>query len=92
MIHTNDIVDDSLFKFTVLHHSCYFLKPIFSLPSIQWCVLIPVVLTLIANQGKEDKYGKMLRGFCYPTWALEAFLIANAQRSVHSTLLNIMDG
>ncbi|KAL8516650.1 hypothetical protein ACS0TY_015055 [Phlomoides rotata] len=45
-----------------------------------WCVLIPVVLTLIANQGKEDKYGKMLRGFCYPTWALEAFLIANAQR------------
>ncbi|KAI3473977.1 hypothetical protein Pfo_028765 [Paulownia fortunei] len=49
-------------------------------PSIQWCVLLPVVLTLIANQGKEDKVGKLLSAYCYPTWALEAFLIANAQR------------
>ncbi|KAI3472066.1 hypothetical protein Pfo_028754 [Paulownia fortunei] len=45
-----------------------------------WCVLLPVVLTLIANQGKEDKVGKLLSAYCYPTWALEAFLIANAQR------------
>ncbi|PIN07861.1 Transporter, ABC superfamily (Breast cancer resistance protein) [Handroanthus impetiginosus] len=45
-----------------------------------WCVLLPVVLTLIANQGKDDKFGKLLSGYCYPTWALEAFLIANAQR------------
>lgn len=45
-----------------------------------WCVLLPVVLTLIANQDKDDRYGKILRNYCYPTWALEAFLIANAQR------------
>ncbi|KAG8376572.1 hypothetical protein BUALT_Bualt09G0077400 [Buddleja alternifolia] len=45
-----------------------------------WCVLLPVVLTLISNQGKNDKIGRYLSGYCYPTWALEAFLIANAQR------------
>ncbi|XP_042046010.1 putative white-brown complex homolog protein 30 isoform X1 [Salvia splendens] len=45
-----------------------------------WCVLLPVVLTLIANQDKGDKVGRILRHYCYPTWALEAFLIANAQR------------
>lgn len=55
------------------------------LPSIQWCVLLPVVLTLIANQGKEDRFTQSFREYCYPTWALEAFLIANAQRSVHFT-------
>ncbi|KAL7095855.1 hypothetical protein ACP275_10G048800 [Erythranthe tilingii] len=45
-----------------------------------WCVLLPVVLTLIANQGKDDKFGKLFSNYCYPRWALEAFLIANAQR------------
>ncbi|XP_022841624.1 putative white-brown complex homolog protein 30 isoform X3 [Olea europaea var. sylvestris] len=45
-----------------------------------WCVLLPVVLTLIANQGKDDKIGKYLGSYSYPKWALEAFLIANAQR------------
>ncbi|KAL0347177.1 UNVERIFIED_CONTAM: putative white-brown complexprotein 30 [Sesamum calycinum] len=45
-----------------------------------WCVLLPVVLTLIANQGKDDKFGRIVSGYCYPTWALEAFIIANAQR------------
>ncbi|EPS66605.1 hypothetical protein M569_08170, partial [Genlisea aurea] len=45
-----------------------------------WCVLLPVVLTLIANQGKDDKFGKLFSGYCYPSWALEAFLIANAER------------
>jgi len=45
-----------------------------------WCVLLPVVLTLIANQDKDDKIGKYLGSYSYPKWALEAFLIANAQR------------
>ncbi|KAL3839675.1 hypothetical protein ACJIZ3_024266 [Penstemon smallii] len=45
-----------------------------------WCVLLPVVLTLISNQGKDDKFGRYLGAYCYPKWALEAFIIANAQR------------
>ncbi|XP_075502266.1 putative white-brown complex homolog protein 30 [Primulina tabacum] len=49
-------------------------------PAQLWCVLLPVVFTLISNQGKDDKFGKILGPYCYPTWALEAFLIANAQR------------
>ncbi|KAL6574856.1 ABC transporter G member 28 [Orobanche minor] len=47
-----------------------------------WCVLLPVVLTLIANQGKDDKIGKTIGGYTYPKWALEAFLIANAQNTL----------
>ncbi|GAA0138342.1 ATP-binding cassette [Lithospermum erythrorhizon] len=49
-------------------------------PAQLWCVLLPVVLTLIANQGPNDKIGKFLSNYCYPKWALEAFVIANAQR------------
>ncbi|CAA0836511.1 Putative white-brown complex homolog protein 30 [Striga hermonthica] len=45
-----------------------------------WCVLLPVVLTLMANQGKDDKIGKTIGVYTYPRWALEAFMIANAQR------------
>ncbi|KAK3042559.1 hypothetical protein RJ639_001553, partial [Escallonia herrerae] len=44
-----------------------------------WSVLLPVVLTLIARQEAEG----ILRGLeelCYTKWALEAFLIANAER------------
>ncbi|VFQ96995.1 unnamed protein product [Cuscuta campestris] len=40
----------------------------------------PVVLTLIANQDADDKVGKYIGRFCYPKWALEAFVTANAQR------------
>ncbi|XP_074379277.1 putative white-brown complex homolog protein 30 [Apium graveolens] len=45
-----------------------------------WCVLLPVVLTLIANQSNEGGISKLLSKYIYPTWALEAFVIANAER------------
>ncbi|XP_071908261.1 ABC transporter G family member 28 [Coffea arabica] len=49
-------------------------------PAQLWCVLVPVVLTLVANQDEGDKIGSALANYCYPKWALEAFVIANAQR------------
>jgi len=45
-------------------------------------VLLPVVMTLIANQKKDTLFMKILVKLCYPNWALEAFIIANAERSV----------
>ncbi|XP_031123227.1 ABC transporter G family member 28-like isoform X2 [Ipomoea triloba] len=44
-----------------------------------WSVLVPVVLTLVANQ-EGDKFVMRLGDFCYTKWALESFLIANAKR------------
>ncbi|GKV48435.1 hypothetical protein SLEP1_g55249 [Rubroshorea leprosula] len=43
-------------------------------------VLLPVVLTLIANQDKDSLTLKYFGNLCYPKWALEAFVIANAKR------------
>lgn len=45
-------------------------------------MLLPVVMTLIANQKKDTLFMKILVKLCYPNWALEAFIIANAERSV----------
>ncbi|KAL6510938.1 ABC transporter G member 28 [Orobanche gracilis] len=45
-----------------------------------WSVLLPVVLTLIANQ-EGDTFVTRLGDFCYTKWALEAFLLTNAERS-----------
>ncbi|GMI84747.1 non-intrinsic ABC protein 12 [Hibiscus trionum] len=45
-----------------------------------WAALVPVVLTLIANQGKDSTIHKYFGKFCYTKWALEAFVIANAER------------
>ncbi|XP_059306985.1 putative white-brown complex homolog protein 30 [Lycium ferocissimum] len=45
-----------------------------------WCVLVPVVLTLIANQEPDGTVGKYVAKFCYPRWAMEAFVVASAQR------------
>ncbi|KAI3437505.1 ABC transporter domain-containing protein [Psidium guajava] len=46
-----------------------------------WSVLLPVVLTLIATQQQtEHRLVKHLGDLCYPKWALEAFVIANAER------------
>nr|XP_029119783.1 ABC transporter G family member 28-like [Elaeis guineensis] len=42
-----------------------------------WSALLPVVLTLIATRQKSSK---LLADLCYPKWALEAFVIANAER------------
>ncbi|KAL6653342.1 hypothetical protein ACP70R_008920 [Stipagrostis hirtigluma subsp. patula] len=38
--------------------------------------LLPVVLTLIATQEKSSVFTNL----CYTKWALEAFVIANAQK------------
>ncbi|XP_024986871.1 putative white-brown complex homolog protein 30 [Cynara cardunculus var. scolymus] len=43
-----------------------------------WSVLLPVVLTLIANQEKKSVAFVVAR-FVFPRWALEAFVIANAK-------------
>ncbi|PON68005.1 Phosphonate C-P lyase system [Trema orientale] len=45
-----------------------------------WSVLLPVVLTLIATRTNDSKVVKTFADFCYPRWALEAFVIANAER------------
>ncbi|KAK3159484.1 hypothetical protein QOZ80_2AG0150670 [Eleusine coracana subsp. coracana] len=40
-----------------------------------WSALLPVVLTLVATQQKNTIFADL----CYTKWALEAFVIANAQ-------------
>ncbi|KAJ7972375.1 ABC transporter G family-like protein [Quillaja saponaria] len=49
-------------------------------PAQLWSVLLPVVLTLVANQDKDSGLVKQLENLCYTKWALEAFVIANAER------------
>ncbi|OVA12298.1 ABC transporter-like [Macleaya cordata] len=50
-------------------------------PAQLWSVLLPVVLTLIATQdNKSTTFMKNLANLCYTKWALEAFVIANAER------------
>lgn len=41
-----------------------------------WSALVPVVLTLVATQNTE----KHLTNLCYTKWALEAFVVSNAER------------
>ncbi|KAL1558512.1 ABC transporter G member 28, variant 2 [Salvia divinorum] len=48
-------------------------------PAQLWSVLLPVVLTLIANQD-ADSFASKIGDYCYTKWALEAFLLANAER------------
>ena len=43
-------------------------------------MLLPVVLTLIANQNYQGGILKIIENMCYTKWALEAFVIANAER------------
>ncbi|PWA90269.1 pleiotropic drug resistance protein PDR/CDR [Artemisia annua] len=46
-----------------------------------WSVLLPVVLTLVSTQ--DDDKGSilpLLKRLAYPSWALEAFVLANAER------------
>ncbi|KAJ8424571.1 hypothetical protein Cgig2_027866 [Carnegiea gigantea] len=49
-------------------------------PAQLWSVLLPVVFTLIATQDKAKGFLSRFEDFCYPKWAMEAFIIANAQR------------
>lgn len=48
--------------------------------SVQWSALLPVVLTLIATQRKNTFFADL----CYTKWALEGFVMANAQKYVLS--------
>ncbi|CAH8283799.1 unnamed protein product [Eruca vesicaria subsp. sativa] len=43
-------------------------------------VLLPVVLTLVATQPKDSEAMKTIADLCYPKWALQAFVIGNAQK------------
>ena len=47
---------------------------------MQWSVLLPVVLTLIANNTIDSKIVEVISDFCYTKWAMESFVISNAQR------------
>ncbi|KAJ4845800.1 ABC transporter G member 28 [Turnera subulata] len=49
-------------------------------PAQLWAVLLPVVLTLFATQRKGGEFWNQIAKLCYPRWALEAFVIANAER------------
>jgi hypothetical protein len=43
-------------------------------------VLLPVVLTLVATQPKNSELIRIIADLSYPKWALEAFVIGNAQK------------
>ncbi|XP_059457230.1 ABC transporter G family member 24-like [Corylus avellana] len=59
----------------------YALAIVFEPGTAQLCsVLLPVVLTLIATQPKDSEFMKILANLGYSKWALEAFVIANAER------------
>lgn len=49
-------------------------------PAQLCCALVPVVMTLVANQEQNAKIGRILANYCFPKWALEAFIVANARR------------
>ncbi|KAK1571116.1 hypothetical protein Q3G72_012117 [Acer saccharum] len=45
-----------------------------------WSVLLPVVLTLVATRNTNSVVLKNISNLCYPKWALQAFVIATAER------------
>lgn len=47
---------------------------------MQWSVLLPVVLTLIATHDGNSKAVDVIADLCYTKWALEAFVVSNAKR------------
>ncbi|WZZ38833.1 hypothetical protein YC2023_035092 [Brassica napus] len=49
-------------------------------PAQLWSVLLPVVLTLIATSTNDNKIVESISELCYTRWALEAFVVSNAQR------------
>lgn len=54
---------------------------------MQWSVLLPVVLTLIATNNSDSKVVDFISDLCYTKWALEAFVIANAKRFDKTNLI-----
>lgn len=81
-------VIDQLIKYTITVTLLisFYLTRYFSF-LLQCSVLLPVVLTLIANQDKDSLTLKYFGDVCYPKWALEAFVIANAKRLFTLSLL-----
>ncbi|KAL2896651.1 ABC transporter G family member 24 [Bienertia sinuspersici] len=69
-----------LAKDTVDHFNTA-IKPVFS-------VLLPVCLTLISSQSLKNESLKGIAKVCYPKWALEALVIANAKRYYGVWLIN----
>ncbi|CAN6976291.1 unnamed protein product [Brassica oleracea var. botrytis] len=61
-------------------------------PAQLWSVLLPVVLTLIATSTNDNKIVESISELCYTRWALEAFVVSNAQRSLAYHSLWITDG
>lgn len=49
-------------------------------PAQLWSVLLPVVLTLVATNSNDNKIIETISEVCYTKWALEAFVVSNAQR------------
>ena len=76
------LVSDSSSLLIQEYSLLFFLFPLFTdkPSSLQCSVLLPVVLTLIATRTGEGKVLKSLANLCYSKWALEAFVIANAER------------
>ena len=56
---------------------------------MQWSVLLPVVLTLIAINKNDRKIVDAIADLCHTKWALEAFVIANAKRFALTILLSM---
>ncbi|KAL8140635.1 hypothetical protein V2J09_006656 [Rumex salicifolius] len=48
-------------------------------PAQLWSVLLPVILTLVAKQDKDSSVYELGK-YCYTKWALEAFVLSNAER------------
>lgn len=49
---------------------------------MQWSVLLPVVLTLVATHEHDKSLVDRISDLCYAKWALEAFVVSNAKRFV----------
>lgn len=49
---------------------------------MQWSAIFPVVLTLFITRPQTSSAMKTLSNLCYPKWALEALVTANAERYV----------
>lgn len=64
-------------------------KATFFVCVMQWSVLLPVVLTLIATNTNDSKIVDAIADLCYTKWALEAFVIANAKRFGLTILLSM---
>lgn len=57
---------------------------------MQWSVLLPVVLTLIATNNDNNRFVERISDLSYTKWALEAFVVSNAKRFEMTALLLIM--